>query len=75
MYIADGVNIRVVSQTGIINTYIGQQGQPTHWSPILCDKPVPIDQVSRFKNFQEYLDEEFSMIKSGPSKKCYFKCT
>ena len=45
MYIADGANIRVVSDSGYISTMIGSQGQPTHWTPMSCDKPVPIDQV------------------------------
>ena len=45
MYIADGANIRIVSHSGIINTVIGTQGQPIHWTPMPCDRPIPIDQV------------------------------
>ena len=52
MYIADGANIRVVSHTGIIDTLIGNQRLPTHWTPMPCDRPVPIDQVSSTVQYQ-----------------------
>ena len=48
MYIADGTNIRMVDDQGIIHTLIGHHGHKTKWKPLPCAGGIPANQVGNF---------------------------
>lgn len=51
IYIADNLNIRQISTTGIISTLIGSHNQLRTQEPMSCDQSRPANQVSRFMYF------------------------
>ncbi|ESO01672.1 hypothetical protein HELRODRAFT_81516, partial [Helobdella robusta] len=46
MFIADGTNIRTISNSGIIDTFIGFQDGPKLFRPIDCYRDVPLRRVT-----------------------------
>ena len=45
VYIADGNNIRVVDEFGIISTLVGHQNHRSTWKPLPCSGAVPLADV------------------------------
>ena len=45
VYFADGNNIRMVDENGIMHTVVGHQNHRSNWKPIPCDKAVSVDEV------------------------------
>ena len=48
IYFADGANIRMIDDTGIIRTLIGSQGHPKYWQPLPCHRVVSIEEVPKW---------------------------
>ncbi|XP_040567553.1 teneurin-m isoform X3 [Lepeophtheirus salmonis] len=45
IYIADGNNIRVVNEKGIITTLVGHQFHRSTWKPVPCEGSLPLSEV------------------------------
>ena len=55
VYFADGANIRTIDSSDVVTTLIGEQGHPTQWSPLPCDRVVSTQEVSYIFTTQNHL--------------------